>query len=630
MKKIGPFYILVLSLILAISVGAFAAEFSGGSPIFQEQEALTQIESKGENTAPAPNFSETNEQAHFADESNKEQTNSADEANNEQTATNNSSSPLPYTEKNATSFSADDQALGDFFKPANFSKLMAVVQEKDMKPIETNKRISDSLKKRGSSQFYIFNIDQRGYIELDFVHNNASTPGGVPYWDIYLYEAYKSEGSGGDRQYRELSVLRAALDSKPALSNPVGVYPGTYVVMVTNTTAFSSSAYGLTAGFTPANDYEAEFNDSIYRYNEIYSGRPIKGSSSRLSVGKDIDFFMFEMKNQGHAKLFFEHDDFKLPSIGWRINMYDSKGNLLYAGRSAFSDKLIESGVIGLRKGLYFIEVTSHEYHPAPYGLTITATANNNYESEPNDSFESANSLKNNVAIHGSLSLRSSPLERDFYKISMPSRGYLQLFFEHDDLIRDLEGWNIYIYNSNKSLLYSDVSAWNTSLVSSPKIGLPAGDYYISIDAENRHHNPATYKLRAEYVLTNDWESENNNAHTRANEIKLGMPIHGSLVNVDLSYDLDYFYFELEKETSLYFRFEHKNLHANHEGWVISLSNSSLMEIKSLVSKWNETSVSSSNIKLPAGRYYIKVDIDSGMYFNSEEYKLTLIESSLS
>ncbi|MDR1628807.1 MAG: hypothetical protein LBS36_01120 [Oscillospiraceae bacterium] len=608
MKKIKIVYITALALVLALTAGAAAPALS------EYAQGIT-----GDSFSGAP----------AVDADAQTEASSGQQEQQVQTPAESSGSPAAAQAQSASGAESEPDSqsegeeIGNVFAPAQFNRLVAGVSEDSMRQITPNKAVAGKIVTRGDKQYYTFTVTQRGYIELEFVHENVS--GMTPCWNTYLYERYLSEGSGGEKQYRELTVLSASLDSEPAYSNRVGVYPGTYVLLVTNTTAYSSSEYILTAKFVQSNDYEAECNDSVYRYNEIYSGRPVKGSSSYFSEGKDLDYFMFEMKNSGYAELSFLHEDLKLPTVAWRVTLMDEDGSVLYIERSSLRETEKASGAIGLKKGIYFIEVASHEYNGAEYTLRLTAFSHSSYEAEPNDAFETANPLTNKTPVYGALTLRSSPMERDYYKISMPSRGYLQLSLDHEDLIRELDGWNIYIYNANRRVLYSDVSYWNTASVQSPKIGLPAGDYYICIDAENRHHNYATYKLTASYELTTAWEIEDNNSHDRANPITIGSSVRGALIPVNLDYDVDYFCFDVQQTTKIAFRFEHKNLNASYDGWEISLLDASRSQLKRIVSGWDEVSKTSDNVTLTPGRYYIKVDVDNGMSFSSEEYLLTLM-----
>lgn len=615
MKKIKIFYITAMLLVLAMTAGAADSVLSGtrqgnANPFFSgasadgaDEQAQTPVNSQGQ-VLP-------------------ESTTGA--ASQMQSGALSAVQPLASPSFTDAVAQSETEDIGTVFAPAEFTRFVTDVPEENMQSITPGKAVSGKIVNRGDKQFYVFTVTQRGYIQLQFVHDNVSVTAATPCWDTYLYERYQSEGSGGERQYRELTVLRASLDSEPAQSNRVGVYPGTYVILVTNTTAYSPSEYVLTANFVPNNEYEAECNDSVYRYNEIYSGRPVIGSSSYLSSGSDLDYFMFEMKNSGYVDLSFAHEDLKLPSVAWRVTLMNEEGRALYTARSTLKETETLSGAIGLDKGIYFIEVASHEYNGADYTLKLTATAQGGYESEPNDTFETADVITNNSPVRGSLTLRSNPMERDFYRISMPSRGYLQLSFDHEDLAQDRDGWNIYIYNANRDVLYTAISGWNTPSLRSPKIGLPAGDYYICIDAENRHHNFATYTLTASYELSTEWEVENNNTHALANPLAIGSSVRGALIPVNMDYDVDYFYFDVPAQTTVSFRFEHSNLNAAYDGWEISLLDASRSELTRVVSKWNQVSVSSTNVTLTPGRYYIKVDVDNGMSFSSEDYLLTLM-----
>ncbi len=469
--------------------------------------------------------------------------------------------------------------------------------------------------------YYSITAVSRGYFELTFTHEKMTT-GLSPQWKIQLLEQYNTEGEGGETKYRELTYLNASLDEKPVSSNRVGVYQGKFLIIVTPVSGFSNETYTLTASFTSANDYEAEPNDNLNRYNEIYPELPLNGSSSLLSSGEDKDYFMFEQKVNGYAELSFSHEDLKTISVGWLVNIIDAQGNCYYNGKSTLGTKELLSGAVGLKKGYYFIEIISNVNSPALYTLKLSSTVKSNFELEHNDTPATATILPQSVTISGAITPRTGTIDRDYYKINMPVRGVLSVSFSHPKFVEDNKGWNITVLDSELKTIYSVLSYWNIETTTVPSLGLSAGTYYICIDSENISINSAIYSLNVNYSTSTSWETEKNNTKETATPIVPGTSIYGALINDKLNFDTDYYTFTLTAPTTLSLRFEHVDLNADYEGWEITLLDSSMKTLQYAVSYWSDTYITTKKITLGPGTYYIKVD--TGLWFHTEKYILNV------
>ena len=107
--------------------------------------------------------------------------------------------------------------------------------------------------------------------------------------------------------------------------------------------------------------------------------------------------------------------------------------------------------------------------------LSITSAAAY-YESEPNDSISTADSISTNATAYG---VTNTSGDDDYYKFSLSSQGYIAITMNHAQL--DSGYWTVSLYDVNGNRMYQwDFDATYASN-STEKIGIPAGTYYAKI-----------------------------------------------------------------------------------------------------------------------------------------------------
>jgi len=488
-------------------------------------------------------------------------------------------------------------------------------------PIKTGNKIKGMLASKSDNMVYSLEISQRGYIVLELSHSLPSAPANA--WNAVLYEEYNSTGIGGEIKYRPLGRVSSTLkDTDVATSEKIGVYPGNYIIVVSSGTAFSPTEFYIKADFTATFDYEAGYNDTITRYNEITLNKPIKGVMNE-GEQPDSDWFMFRVDKKGFVRISFEHEDLKLPQVGWKIYLYDQWENELYYAKSNFNDTLVRSGLIGLDEGYYFVNISQHIHSEAEYTLTVSFEQSNLAESEYNDSIETAMPIETGKQYKGSISERSRRTDKDFFKVTLPMDGSVALLFEKEPINDQKDGWNITLINKDGEVMYSAVAKLSTAKIESPRIGLAAGEYYVVIDSENRTLNTAPYTISLDFDATYYWEAEKNDTMAKANPISVNRDYRGSLVEIGIDFDTDWYSFELTGESRVSVRFSHNEIEPNlNKGWLIQLVDKDGRVIKSVTSRWGDAVVSTEEAVLPAGKYYVKVD--TAEYYNSATYILKL------
>ena len=108
--------------------------------------------------------------------------------------------------------------------------------------------------------------------------------------------------------------------------------------------------------------------------------------------------------------------------------------------------------------------------------LSITSAAAY-YESEPNDSISTADSISTNSTVYG---VSNTGSDYDYYKFSLSSQGYITITMNHAQL--DSGYWYVYLYDTNGNQMYYWKFDASYASNSTEKIGLPAGTYYVNIE----------------------------------------------------------------------------------------------------------------------------------------------------
>ncbi len=491
-------------------------------------------------------------------------------------------------------------------------------------PATINNIMLDNLPSIVSKKVYTFSIDSRGAIKYVFNHTELTETNCL--WYITLYEEYSTDGTEENIDYRVLNRLSYESVGTGVQSSAIGILPGNYKIEVECISGYTDVKYQLAIGFAETPYYETEPNNTLSRYTELPLNRTINGSASILPGGAtDTDCYLFRVTDTGYTVLYFEHEkdtgNIK-DNVAWRITLSDEKGNEYFYASSTMDKTLINSGIMGLPPGYYFVTVSSHMYSNVEYSLNVSFTKDSAIESELNETPETANPIAINTEKVGSLTSRFNTSDRDYYSFTMEKEGFVVIDFIHEAMTQENDGWNVSILAEDGRLIYSSVSNWNQAVLQTPNIGLTAGNYYIKIDSDNLYHNNIVYRLILLTVQNTNWETEPNNTPADADIITIGTPINGTMVETGVDYDRDWYSFTAAKKTDIRVNFSHITTdEKDKEGWIISLVDGEGNIIKTKTSAWDEKELSFAATVKP-GKYYIL--IETGLHFNSNRYVLAI------
>lgn len=493
-------------------------------------------------------------------------------------------------------------------------------------PVKINNSIRDSLASVVSENVYTFTVEKRGVIVYGFNHTQSESRDCM--WYISLYEEYSSDGSGENMAYRELERVSYSTVGDACQSTPTGISPGNYRIVVKCISGFTGDKYDLAIGFAASDNYEVEPNNSKNRYTQMSLGVTLNGSASTYGTDEnDVDWYMFRITQKGYAVLYFEHEtDMQAgtsSNVAWRVQLTDMQGNEYYYVTSGMNSASLNSGIMGLSPGYYFVAVHSHVHSGVSYALNVSFTNDSAIETELNDSAEQATPISVNTETVGSLTARNDFSDRDYYSFVMENDGFVVLDFIHEALSESKEGWHITVMNESGEVAYSSVSDWAENIHHSPNIGLTAGKYYIRIDSDNIYHSSTVYRLILLTVQDGTWETEPNNIPSAADVIAIGTAVNGALVATDVDFDKDYYSVQTDKAGTLQVSFNHiRRNETDREGWLIYVIDSQGNVLSHTVSAWDSEEVTLT-ANVDAGTFYILVE--TGLFFNSDRYIINTV-----
>ena len=246
--------------------------------------------------------------------------------------------------------------------------------------------------------------------------------------------------------------------------------------------------------------------------------------------------------------------------------------------------------------------------------LSITSAAAY-YESEPNDSISTADSISTNSTVYG---VNNTYSDDDYYKFSLSSQGYITITMNHAQL--DSGYWTVSLYDVNGNRMYQwDFNAAYASN-STEKIGLPAGTYYVDIE-NGSNVKGVDYNFKVNYTQTNYWESESNGSRTKADNISVNTTYYG----VTNTYsDEDYYKFSLSSQGYITITMNHAQLDSGY--WNVYLYDTNGNKLYDWQFNATYASNSTEKIGLPAGTYY--VDIENGSNVKGVDYSF-IVEQPL-
>ena len=346
-----------------------------------------------------------------------------------------------------------------------------------------------------------------------------------------------------------------------------------------------------------------------------------------LPTGNTVRYYKVELPAPGKVYLSFEHKNLEDVYIFWKITMFDSIENEVFYIESKGRDTTNRTINAYLDKGTYYIRVLNPSsfvaHSKSNYTLCVNYTENlGEYEIEPNYNWDLATEIPElNKPITGNI---KSYDDVDFYKITLPKPGKVNLGFNHSNIEKTLSYWKITMFDSveNEVLYYE--STGTTTIGKSANAYLNAGTYYIRVTAHTAYgYSTVDYSLCVNFTENQgEYEIEPNNTMEDASLITdLNEPITG---NLRLDTDKDYYKFTMPNSGKVYLVFNHSNLESRTPHWKIAMFDINGNKLYEMDSAGTDTELKSKEINLEKGTYYVRVEPWYIYSHRSADYTLTI------
>lgn len=461
------------------------------------------------------------------------------------------------------------------------------------------------------THWYKFTMSKAGMVQLKFAHANLSSASNSTAWRI----DFIADQVGG------LVTVTSGMQDTQNQTAKIGLDAGTYYVQITGTGVLTvgSAAYSFSVQYEDTY-CETEQNNTIAtadNYDRL--GQTITGS---ISSASDTDYYKIISTTKGYLSFQLQHDKVsgRLSTDIYSVAVCDAAGNTLYTMTSKKDEEKSESVNFGLDAGTYYLKVSGIQYMDASgsltvqgangetYKLKVSWTNADNWESESNDDINTADTMTSGKAVYGSLYGVS---DSDYYGFQTTKDGYIVINLQHSKVT----GWQnkaiyaVTVCDTSGNSIYEMTSKAEDESTDSIKLGLSAGKYYIKVAGQNAYYG-GNYVIKTTFKACSTWEHESNDTYDTANTAVSGTTYSGDIRTYS---DVDYFKTSLSANGYINVKLTHPVVSGQETTNMFVLSvirkvdKDQYTEVYTTKIRGGDTSISTPNLGLPKGEYYIKI-----------------------
>lgn len=461
------------------------------------------------------------------------------------------------------------------------------------------------------THWYKFTMSKAGMVQLKFAHANLSSASNSTAWRI----DFIADQVGG------LVTVTSGMQDTQNQTAKIGLDAGTYYVQIIGTGVLTvgSAAYSFSVQYEDTY-CETEQNNTIAtadNYDRL--GQTITGS---ISSASDTDYYKITSTTKGYLSFQLQHDKVsgRLSTDIYSVAVCDAAGNTLYTMTSKKDEEKTESINFGLDAGTYYLKVSGIQYMDASGSLTVQGangetyklkaswTNADNWESESNDDINTADTMTSGKAVYGSLYGVS---DSDYYGFQTTKDGYIVINLQHSKVTgRQKKAiYAVTVCDTSGNSIYEMTSKAEDESTDSIKLGLSAGKYYIKVAGQNAYYG-GNYVIKTTFKACSTWEHESNDTYDTANTAVSGTIYSGDIRTYS---DVDYFKTSLSANGYINVKLTHPVVSGQETTNMFVLSvirkvdKDQYTEVYTTKIRGGDTSISTPNLGLPKGEYYIKI-----------------------
>lgn len=461
------------------------------------------------------------------------------------------------------------------------------------------------------THWYKFTMSKAGMVQLKFAHANLSSASNSTAWRI----DFIADQVGG------LVTVTSGMQDTQNQTAKIGLDAGTYYVQIIGTGVLTvgSAAYSFSVQYEDTY-CETEQNNTIAtadNYDRL--GQTITGS---ISSASDTDYYKITSTTKGYLSFQLQHDKVsgRLSTDIYSVAVCDAAGNTMYTMTSKKDEEKSESVNFGLDAGTYYLKVSGIQYMDASGSLTVQGangetyklkaswTNADNWESESNDDINTADTMTSGKAVYGSLYGVS---DSDYYGFQTTKDGYIVINLQHSKVTgrQNKAIYAVTVCDTSGNSIYEMTSKAEDESTDSIKLGLSAGKYYIKVAGQNAYYG-GNYVIKTTFKACSTWEHESNDTYDTANTAVSGTTYSGDIRTYS---DVDYFKTSLSANGYINVKLTHPVVSGQETTNMFVLSvirkvdKDQYTEVYTTKIRGGDTSISTPNLGLPKGEYYIKI-----------------------
>jgi len=339
-----------------------------------------------------------------------------------------------------------------------------------------------------------------------------------------------------------------------------------------------------------------------------------------ISQKYEQDFYKFTLSSPGCVYINFKHENLFDKNEYWDATIFDSETNEISLCTFIGTDTNVDSFKVGLEKGTYYLRIRGGGWYrnglaystcfsATDYTFDLKYTSSKYFEKENNESYNTATPITLNKTYSGSI---NEGRDLDFYKFTLDSAGSIHLDFEHENLYDQNEYWDAVIYNIETNEISYYTFKGNENKVSTYKIGLDKGTYYLRIRGGGWYRNgleystcysTTDYSFNLKYTSSKYFEKENNDSYAAATPIVINEKYSASINDYR---DLDYFRLNLKKRAELKIDFKIEKQTSSSEYYIVKVYDDKNNQIARYSISGIEAKTTF-NLSLDSGEYYVYV-----------------------
>jgi len=342
--------------------------------------------------------------------------------------------------------------------------------------INLNEFYSASITDTNDVDWFKFTTSSNGSFYIDFQHELLSSSS--TYWKIYVYDSTGVnviDGSGNN--------INTVVGNVNKITATSGIPAGTYFIKIIDSN-HSQNTYQLKVCFTSSNNWEKENNNSKDNATPINLNEQYFAA---LTDSADDDWFKFTIPTDGVFYIDFQHEFLSSSSTYWKIYIYDETGVTSIDGSSSYFGVVGNenrcTNNIGVKAGSYYIKIIDSNHSQNTYSLKVCFSEESSWETEINNSKDTADIIEVNEVYKGSLSTNG---DVDWYKFTVSSNCQVAISFNHEVINSGSTYWKIILFdNTAVTKLYTFSRYGNTATAISDYVDVTPGTYYAKVEASN-------------------------------------------------------------------------------------------------------------------------------------------------